>query len=259
MIKQLFCTIVLVSLGLFVNAQHTRGGGATGINKNYDQNNLTDSTDRTEHKTYTPNVAKPARDFVMLQFNYYNWLTKPDSVKTKPFGYSFNSYICYDFPIKKSNFSFATGVGVNVNVTYLDQLQLAVSDTGAKGNAARFVADTSHFTRYKFVTTYLTAPFEIRYFSNMQNRNKGFKAAAGLQIGTLLGAHTKAVETVGGTKEILKLDTKRYLSPWSFAAIARVGYGNITLFGAYNLTNVFKENSGPPITPITLGICLTGL
>ena len=206
-----------------------------------------------------PPIVKPSRDFVVLQLGYTTWAQKPDSVKTKTIGYTFNGYVCYDFPIKKSKFSFATGLGINTSVIYLDQQVLANRDTGSLGNQARFIPDTSHYKRYKFVTTYLQAPFELRYFSNTLNRNKGFKAAIGMQVGTLLGAHTKGLRSVDGTNVKEKVDTKRYVSTWNFAATARVGWGNFALFGSYNLTNVFKENSGPVITPVTAGICLTGL
>lgn len=206
-----------------------------------------------------PPIVKPARDFVMLQFGYNDWVQKPDTVKTKTFNYIFNGYLCYDFPIKKSKLSFAAGLGISTSVVYLNAQQLALSDTGVKGIAARFISDTASYKRYKFGTTYLQAPFELRYFGNSQNRNKGFKAAIGLQIGTLLGAHTKGLKSVEGTNVKDKVDTKRYLSPWNFAATARIGWGNFSIFGSYNLTTVFKENVGPPITPAAVGICLTGL
>ena len=220
----------------------------------------TDKTEKMNSSAAPAPIVKPSRDFVMLQLYYINWATKPDSVKTKTFGYGFNGYLCYDFPIKKTKLSFAAGLGVNVNVVYLDQQVMSFNDTAAAySSAVRFLPDTNHYKRYKFVTTYLTAPFELRYFANSNNRNKGFKAAIGMEIGTLLGAHTKALTSVDGTNIKYKVDTKRYVTPWNFAATARVGWGNFSLFGSYNLTNVFKESAGPPITPISVGICLTGL
>ena len=222
---------------------------------------LAQDTKMNSNAAPPPAIVKPSRDFLMLQLNYNNWVKKPDSVKTKPFGYSFNAYLCYDFPIKKSHLSFATGLGISASVTYLDQMQLDNNDTGIRGGQAHFIPfpDSVSFKRYKFATTYLQAPFELRYFSNMQNRNKGFKAAIGVQVGTLLGAHTKALTSIEGTNVKYKVDTKRYLSPWNFAATARVGWGNFSLFASYNITNVFKDNAGPPITPASIGICLTGL
>ncbi len=211
------------------------------------------------YKNATPAIVKPSRDFVMIQLGYNNWVSKPDSVKTKTLGYVFNAYLCYDFPIKKSNMSFAAGLGINTSVVYLDKQKLVNTDTGTLGAAAHIINDPNPGKRYKVNTTYLQAPFELRYFSNMQNRNKGFKAALGVTVGAFLGAHTKELTSVGGTNIKEKVNTKRYYSPWNFAATARIGWGNISVFGSYNITTVFKENNGPALTPASVGICITGL
>jgi outer membrane protein with beta-barrel domain len=223
---------------------------------------LAQDADKVSNNAIPPAIVKPARDLVMLQFNYNNWVQKPDSVKSKALGYGFNAYLCYDFPIKKTKLSFAAGLGINTSVAFLSQQVISLADTGTLGTSARFLPDTAfsgQYKRYKFVTTYITAPFELRYFGNKYNRNKGFKAAIGMEIGTLLGAHTKALKSINGVNVKEKVDTKRYVTPWNFAATARIGWGNFSLFGSYNLTNVFKENAGPPITPMSVGICLTGL
>jgi hypothetical protein len=232
----LLATITFLSTTIF--AQDVTGDGDTNI----------------------PPIKKPSRDFVMLQFNYNNWAQKPAYVNVKGLGYGFNGFVCYDFPIKKTSFSFAAGLGVKVSVIYLNQQVLSNRDTSATGApAATFAVDTMGYKRYKFVTTYLSAPLELRYFSNKLNRNKGFKAAIGVQVGTLLGSHTKGVRSVGGSTIKDKENTTRYVSTWDFAATARVGYGNFSLFGSYNITNVFKDSQGPVITPYAIGICLSGL
>lgn len=215
--------------------------------------------DNTNNAPATSVKVKPSRDFLMMQFGYTNWVNKPDTVSTTKFAYTYNVFLCYDFPIKKSKFSFAAGAGISTTSVYLKDQTLAISDTGALGLSARFLPDTNQYKRYKFNTVYLQAPFELRFFSNTLNRNKGFKAAVGVQVGTLLGGHTKGLFSANGANVKDKVNTKRYLSPWNFAATARVGWGNFSVFGSYNITNVFKDNAGPPITPMTLGICLTGL
>lgn len=207
----------------------------------------------------TPEIKKPARDFVIVKFGYNNWLNKPDSVSLKGFGYTFSAAVCYDFPISKSNFSFAAGLGINANVVYTNSQVLKLADTGANGTQVRFLPDTAGYKRFKFVTTYLYAPFELRYFGNKLNRNRGFKAAVGLEVGTLLGAHTKGVGSVNGVTVKDKVDTKNFVTTWNFAATARVGWGHFAVFGSYNLTNVFKADNGPAVTPYSVGIALTGL
>ena len=209
---------------------------------------------------HTSGITKPSRDFVMLQLGYNTWLNKPDSIKLKTIGYVFNAYLCYDFPIKKSKLSFATGIGINTSVVYLDKERIANQDTGAYGSQAHFFKDSVNpAKRYKFNTTYLQAPFELRYFSNTINRNRGFKAAVGLTVGAFLGAHSKELISVGGTNIKEKENTKRYMSPWNFALTGRIGLGNFALFGSYNLTTVFKEANGPAATPFSMGLCVTGL
>ena len=97
------------------------------------------------------------------------------------------------------------------------------------------------------------------YFENNVNKNKGFKAAIGLRIGTLLQAHTKGIYSSSGTKTADKVVSKRFLDTWRFAATARLGYGNFSVFMAYNLNTLFKAGYGPDITPYSVGLCLSGL
>ena len=210
----------------------------------------------TDSKT---EIQKPSRDFFMLQFTYSGWMNKPDSIKVGGFGHGFNAYVCYDFPIAKSNFSFAAGIGISTNSIYLKNQANVTTDTGNLA-ITRFV-DTSGLKRDKLVTTYLQAPFELRFFGNKVNRNKGFKAAIGLQVGTMLGAHNKYIYTVAGTNNKItdKVNTRRFMNTWEFLGTARIGWGNFCLFGSYSLTSLYKENKGPQVVPFSMGICVTGL
>jgi hypothetical protein len=42
-------------------------------------------------------------------------------------------------------------------------------------------------------------------------------------------------------------------------ATMRVGYGNVSLFGTYSLTPVFKEGFGPKLSTWTAGVSISGL
>lgn len=202
-------------------------------------------------------LSKPSRDFIMLQFTYEGW-SRPDSIRTTGLGRGFNAYLCYDFPISKSNFSFAAGIGIGSSNIYLDNQQIMLTDTGAAAQA-RFINETTDYKRYKLTTAYLEAPFELRFFSDKNNRNRGFKMAVGFRAGTLVGAHTKGRGAVAGTKVIDKENTRRFFENWRFSATARLGYGNFTLMGTYNLNSMFKPGAGPQITPYSIGLCISGL
>jgi len=204
-------------------------------------------------------ITKPSRDFVMLQFTYESWAHVPDSVSIGGAGRGFNGYLCYDFPIQKSHFSFAAGIGVGTANIYFQDQELRLTDTGTRGDQVTFQKESYDYKKYKLTTAYIEAPFELRYFGNIANRNRGFKAAIGLRAGMLMGAHVKDSRTVDGTKVVEKTNTKRYLEKWRFAATARVGWGNFSLFGSYNLNTLFTDGAGPDVVPYSLGLCLTGL
>ena len=75
------------------------------------------------------NYEMPSRDYVMIQFGYEGWNGAPDSIKIGGVGRAFNAYLCYDFPLAKSNFSFAAGAGIGVSNIYLKNQQATLSDT----------------------------------------------------------------------------------------------------------------------------------
>lgn len=201
--------------------------------------------------------AMPSRDFVMLQVGYDTWTNTPDSVKIGGLGRSFNTYLCYDFPIMKSNFSFAAGLGVSSSNIFFKDQELVLTDTTGY---IQFVPETRSYKKYKLSLAYLEAPFEIRFFGNKENRNKGFKMGVGLKVGTLLSSHTKGKRELNNKPIIEKVNTKRYLETWRYAATARIGYGNFSVFGTYSLNGLFKVNSGPEnLRPVSIGICLSGL
>jgi hypothetical protein len=204
------------------------------------------------------NYSAPSRDYVMLQIGYENWLGAPDSIKIGGSGRAFNASVCYDFPIQKSNYSFAAGVGIgNSNVYFTNQV-LTLSDSGSQ---IRVLPESDpSYKKYKLATSYLEAPFEIRYFSNKENRNKGFKAAIGLRVGALVNAHTKGKYELYNKPVIDKISGRRYLETWRYATTLRLGYGNFSVYGSYQISNLFKAGAGPEnIRPFQIGLCLSGM
>lgn len=250
MIKRfaLAAILILSSAPVFAQNNDNTGDGS----RSFGVKLKSDGKDKEDKKT--SGIEKPSRDFVMLQLTYDAW-DKPDSIKTKGFNRGFNAYVCYDFPIKKTNFSFAAGIGVGTTNVFLDNQQIVTNvDTNS---AATFITETKNYKKYKMTASYLEAPFELRFYGNRENRNRGFKAAIGLRVGTLLSAHTKG--RITSPKITDKENTKRYLETWRFATTLRLGWGNFNLIGTYNLTQLYKENQGPAITPFSFGICITGL
>src|SRR3954470_19874505 len=87
------------------------------------------TTEKVNANATPPPIVKSARDMLMVNFLYNNWIQKPDSVKVKSFNYSFHASLCYDFPIKKTKLSFAAGLGINTSVVYLNQQVIRNTDS----------------------------------------------------------------------------------------------------------------------------------
>lgn len=193
----------------------------------------------------------------MIQFGYEGWSNTPDSIKTKGIGRFFNTYITYDFPIQQSNFSFAAGAGIGTSHIFFNDQQVILNDTLAY---VQFVPETLSYKKYKLGTTYLEAPVEFRYFGNMKDRNKGIKIAFGLKIGMLVGSKTKGRREINNKPVVEKVSAKRYIDSYRYTLHGRIGYGNFTLYGGYNLNNLFKTNLGPEnLKPFQIGLCISGL
>ncbi len=215
---------------------------------------LTNAKAQKTEQVKNNQFSKPSRDYIMLQAGFNSLLLPNDtSIFLKNRGHALGAYVCYDFPIKKTNFSFAAGAGIGNNTLYLDSMVLNLNDTSA---AAQFLLDANDYKRFKISANYLEAPFELRYFQNKENRNKGFKAAIGLKAGLLVNLHTKSV-TQTGIKE--KMSTRKYYEKTRYVATARVGWGNFSLFGTYQLNNLLNSTSLQGVTPVSVGFCISGL
>jgi Outer membrane protein beta-barrel domain len=197
---------------------------------------------------------KPSKDYVMVQAGFNTWLKNTDSViNLKQMGHDINFYICNDFALPNKYLSFAAGIGLGSSAVYLDSMAMNLS---SNDQFVKFKYNTGGAKRYKFSTTYFEAPFELRYFGNADNRNKGIKIAIGAKVGTLINAHTKSVNANGTSS---KENSRRFNEQWRLAATARIGYGNFSLYGTYQINQVFKAGNQQGLTPISIGLCVSGL
>lgn len=218
------------------------------------------TTSSTEDKKV---VSKPSRDHFLIQLSHDRWTNVPDSVDMKNTGRGLGLYLMYDFPIKKSNFSFGAGVGVRFSNVYFSKEKMVLD---SRTDRIIFQAADSAIKGNKFSTNYLEIPLELRFFANKENRNKGFKFALGAKVGFagIGGSHYKERVPVSGKfiSEVTK--TKRFNQSWRLTPTARIGWGNFSVFAEYTVTPIFN-NSGntlganPDVRPFSAGIVISGL
>jgi hypothetical protein len=205
-------------------------------------------------------------DHLMVQLALNSWQGAPDSISSHISGFqrSANVYVMLDKPFKGNpRFSLGIGVGVGTSNIYFKKMTVGI---GATTPLLPFLAtDTvNNFKKYKLTTAYLEAPLELRFTNDPENQAKSIKGAVGIKIGTLVNAHTKgkilrdrAGNTINSNTE--KVSSKSYFNTTRLAATARVGYGAFSLFGAYNLTTMFKDGVAEDIKLLQVGLTISGL
>ena len=212
------------------------------------------------------NYSAKANDHFMMQVSSDHWIDAPDSIqsKTKNNSRGVNVYAMYDKAFKGNpKFSIAFGVGIGTSNIYFDKMTVNIN--GSTPQLSFNNLDTSfRFDKFKVTTAYAEIPLEFRYFSNPKNPNKSFKVALGAKVGTLINAHSKGKTLLNGAGTTInqftqKVSAKGYFNTTRIAATARVGYGNFSVFGSYNLTTMFKDNVAANIKLLQLGLCISGL
>lgn len=247
--KKLSLALVMVFVAAFSFAQDTASSTPKKIWQKIDLSNR-------------PN------DHLMIQYGVDSWGSTPDSINTSGFSRHFNMYVMLDKPFKNSpHMSLGIGVGIGSSNIFFKDTYVNIKATG---NTLPFtnvaVSSVNHYKKYKLTTVFAELPLELRYAANPITPDKGFKAAIGAKIGTLINEHIKGKNAVDGsgnslygTKYIVKESNKRYINTTRVAATARVGYGNISLDASYQLSNFLKEGAGPDIKPYSIGITISGL
>lgn len=205
-------------------------------------------------------------DHLMLQLSNDHWIGAPDSIKSRMKGLSrgANIYVMLDQRFKSSpQWSVAFGLGVGTSNIYFKNMEV---DIKSRTNTLPFknVDSVNHFKKYKLTTAYLEVPLELRYTFKPASENKSIKAALGVKVGTLLDVHTKGKNLLDKNNSGLnnykaKESARGFFNSTRLAATARVGYGNFSIFGSYQINNFLKDGVGPEMKLFQVGLNLSGL
>jgi hypothetical protein len=212
------------------------------------------------------NIVNRAGDHFMFQIASNFWMNTPDSIDNylKGFNRSANVYLMFDKPFKGDpRFSVGIGAGVGTTNMYFKKM---IVDIGSVNPILPFTrADSgNHYKKFKVSTAFVEVPVELRFTANPDKPMKSFKIALGAKVGTMLSAKSKGKILQDKNDQNIntftqKTITKAYFNTTKLAATARIGYGNFSLFGAYNFTTVFKDGVAAEIKAMQIGLTISGL
>lgn len=223
-----------------------------------------DDFSKSKEKAQSTLNETASRDRVVVDLTFDNWFHKVDSLQTKWHSLGFNFYFMYDMIIKKSRFSFAPGLGIGTSHIYNNSRIVKTDSTSffspiESGDQAGGYT-INELKGNKLTLIYFDVPLELRYRAKPNDKNKAFKMALGMKLGVLVQNHykTKFTDSFGDKKKVKDINNKDLLK-FRAAATFRIGYGPFNVLATYNLTNLFKKDLGPTVTPFSLGISFNGL
>src|SRR5690606_30868686 len=85
---------------------------------------------------------------------------------------------------------------------------------------------------------------EIRYSTKPDDPARSFKISVGGRIGYMYDSFTKIKYKENSEVKQLKNKQDFNLTKFRYGLTARIGVGNFSLFGYYNLTPLFEEGKG---------------
>lgn len=211
-------------------------------------------------------IKARAGDHIMLQISNDRWMGTPDSIKNRMKGFArgFNAAVMLDKVFKGSpQFSIAFGLGISTSGIYFEKTGITINSTTAKLPFNK-LDSLDHYKKYKLATSYLEIPIELRYSNDPLHDSKSIKAAIGFKVGTLLNVHTKGKTLQDKSDRNInshtaKITDKRFFNSTRIAATARIGYGNFSLFGSYQINNIFKDGVAADVKLLQVGLTISGL
>jgi len=160
--------------------------------------------------------------------------------------FNFNFYEL-NIGLAKSYVGLVSGMGLSFNSYRFDNP--FTLERGAN-RTEPLPLDPENLAKTKLAVSYLNVPLLLE-FQIPVNHNEGrLFINAGLVGGVKIGSHTKV--KYGDNKD--KVRSGFNMNSFKYAATARIGYKDVSLFATYSLTPLFQTGKGPELTPFSIGI-----
>jgi len=252
-ILSLFVTLLMFNVG--VAAINSTEGGE-------DKN---DKKDKKSSKSAKSQPDVPGALVIEVANNILS--NAPDNMKLNQWAsWTVNIYYMYEMNFGESAFSFNPGFGLGLEHFRFNE-NYTLTNTNDDFNTVVTplrvaLPNADVYRRSSWGQYFLDVPFEFRWYAKKEFKRKSFKIAVGGKVGFRFDSKTKVVydEFDSKKKKLKNKQNFNFISP-RYGVYGRVGFGAISLYYYYSLTEVFKNKRGPNETRaqnMMVGISISG-
>lgn len=153
------------------------------------------------------------------------------------------------FTNESRTFGIVTGIGFSFMDFTFDR-PISIKKREGDGLLIPVDLDPAGLRKSKLSVSYLTAPLMLEVKTPLRMGNSNLYLAGGVIGGLNIGSHTKY--KYKNNKE--KSRSNFNLNQFKYDLTGRIGFGDFCVFVNYGMMPLFKENRGPELNPVTIGI-----
>lgn len=158
----------------------------------------------------------------------------------------------HDFHLYKNFVNLVTGLGFEWNsYAFRNPVTLYPDSTFT----AMAVDSGMEYKRNKLRSWGLTVPLLLEFNTHKKN-SRSFHLAAGLTFQYIIHSKVLKEYEMNGYDVSVNRSDDYNINPFRYSATVRAGYGDVTLFANYALSEFFENGKGPELYPFSIGVRL---
>lgn len=155
----------------------------------------------------------------------------------------------------RSNIGLVSGAGLEF-VNYRISPEIGLTGNSDRAVDPHFIPAIKNL-KSKFSAVYITVPLLLEFQIPIQQDQARMYLSAGVIGKILVTSYTKEKYISMEDKKVIVKHLGNYgLRNYNSAFTVRMGYRFVNLFAEYGLNSLFREQGGPKVTPVTVGVAL---
>lgn len=199
----------------------------------------------------TAQIKPDSEDFFFYDGAHVTYLNAPAGMTQEWFSNSHTFSVLTEWTLSKN---FALGAGLAYSSQNFHN-NMRIQSVQASGEEVYELIEQSDYENIEQTLRYVYVPLEIRLRGNPNENDKFFRFYLGLRTGLKVGSYAEYETDVLREKYYGLEDVARFRAD----SYVRIGYGYLSLFAAYGLTDLYEDGTVIDLTSSTPSTNLTAL